>query len=51
MAKSANGLRNYWTYSVGFAVAWGIVLAIASATRSDKLDDYLLVAWLPAGRA
>jgi hypothetical protein len=36
-------LRNYWAYSIGFAVAWGIVLAIVSAARRDRLSVVLLV--------
>jgi hypothetical protein len=44
MAESDNGRGNYWTYSISCAAAWGIVLAIVSATRRDKLNDYLLVA-------
>jgi hypothetical protein len=35
--------RNYWLYSIGFALAWGVVLAIVSASRRDKLHDYLLI--------
>jgi hypothetical protein len=36
-------LRNYWTYSIGWFVAWGIVLAIVSAARRDKLSVFVLV--------
>jgi hypothetical protein len=35
--------RNYWTYSIGFAVAWGIVVAIVSASRRNQLNVFLLV--------
>lgn len=34
--------RNYWAYSIGFAVAWGIVLAIVAATHRDRLNLFLL---------
>jgi len=34
---------NYWVYSIGFFVAWGIVLAIVAITRRDGLSDFLLV--------
>jgi hypothetical protein len=30
-------------YSIGFAVAWGIVLAIVSASRRERLNSFLLV--------
>jgi O-antigen/teichoic acid export membrane protein len=44
--------RNYWAYSIGLAVAWGIVLAIVSATKRDKLNVFLLVfAWASIGWA
>jgi len=36
-------LRNYWAYSIGFAVAWGIVLAIVLASRRDRFGSFLLV--------
>jgi hypothetical protein len=36
-------LQNYWVYSIGFGGAWGIVLAIVSASKRDKLDRFLLV--------
>jgi len=36
-------LRNYWAYPIGFAVAWGIVLAIVLASRKDRFGDFLLV--------
>ena len=36
-------LRSYWAYSIGLAIAWGIVLAIVSAAKRDKLSFFLLV--------
>jgi hypothetical protein len=36
-------LVNYWTYSIGFAVAWGIVLAIVFASKREQLNSSLLV--------
>ncbi len=38
------GLRNYWTYSAGLAIAWAIVLILALAIRgSANMYIYLLV--------
>jgi ABC-type Fe3+-siderophore transport system permease subunit len=34
---------NYWVYSIGFAIAWGIILAIVSASRRDQFHTFLLV--------
>jgi hypothetical protein len=36
-------LRNYWMCSIGFAVAWAIVLGIVAATKPDRLNTFLLV--------
>ena len=36
--------RNYWTYSVGLAIAWAIVLLLARIIRgSEGMQTFLLV--------
>ncbi|MDQ6879584.1 MAG: hypothetical protein M3082_18180 [Candidatus Dormibacteraeota bacterium] len=35
--------RNYWIYSLGFGLAWCVLLAIVSIRRPDALDPLLLV--------
>jgi ABC-type Fe3+-siderophore transport system permease subunit len=36
-------LRNYWIYSISFAIAWAIVLGIVAAARPERLNTFLLV--------
>jgi hypothetical protein len=36
--------RNYWTYSAGLAITWGIVLILAQTIGSrERVQTYLLV--------
>ena len=39
-----NRFRNYWTFSIGLAIAWAVVLILAMTIRgSERAQPYLLV--------
>jgi hypothetical protein len=35
--------RNYWTYTIGLAATWTMVLGIVAATRPERLSTFRLV--------
>jgi hypothetical protein len=39
-------LRNYWTYSVGLAVAWAVVFVLVSMTRGSDAAHAVLPVFL-----